>query len=73
MDFSPASIFTSLIVSGVGYVLFSYGHTAKRVPHLLTGICLFLATYLAPGPLSCLGSAAALLGLLWFSVKRLDL
>lgn len=71
MDMSPASLFTSLLVSGVGYVLFSYGRKASRFPHLATGIALFVSSWVAPTPLVSVLIAAALLLVLWVVVKRM--
>ena len=73
MDMSPASLAASLLVSGIGYVLFSYGRKASRWPHLLTGVVLFVVTYVAPSPASSIGISAALLGVLWFAVNRMGL
>ncbi len=73
MDMSPASLAASLLVGGVGYVLFSYGRKASRWPHLLTGIVLFVVTYVAPSPASSIGISAVLLGALWFAVNRMGL
>lgn len=71
MDMSPGSLFTSLAVGGTGYVLFSYGRKASRWPHLVTGIALFLATWVVPSPLACVGVAAGLLAVLWLAVRRM--
>lgn len=71
MDMSPASLAASLLVSGVGYVLFSYGRRATRWPHLLTGVALFVVAYVAPSPASSVGIAAAMLGVLWVAVNRM--
>jgi hypothetical protein len=73
MDLSPASLLTSLLVGGVGYVLFSYGRKANRPPHLITGLTLFVVTWVAPTPLSSVGVSCVLLAALWFAVKRMGL
>jgi hypothetical protein len=73
MDLSPASLVTSLVISGVGYVLFSYGRKANRPPHLLTGLTLFVVTWVAPTPASGVGLSCVLLGALWFVVNRMGL
>lgn len=71
MDMSPAALFVGLVVSGAGYVLFSYGRKASRWPHLLTGIALFAVTFLAPTPLSSALISAGLGVVLWVAVQRL--
>lgn len=73
MDLSPASLAASLLVSGIGFVLFSYGRKASRWPHLLTGLVLFVVTYVAPSPASSIGISAVVLAGLWFAVKRMGL
>lgn len=71
MDMSPTSLFTSLIVSGIGYVLYSYGRKASRIPHLVTGVVLFVTTWIAPSPLASGLITVGLLGVLWIVVKRM--
>jgi hypothetical protein len=40
VDLDLSSIIVSIIVSAVGFVLFSYGRKMSRAPHVVTGIVL---------------------------------
>ncbi len=64
-----AALFASLIVSGVGYVAFSYGRKQKRAPPLALGIALMIFPYFVDGALAIYGIGAALSVLLWVLVK----
>ena len=55
MDFDPTLLMLSLIPSGVGFVLFTYGRKQQRWPQLLCGVLLMVYPYVA-------GSVAAMVG-----------
>ena len=38
MDFSAGSLFANLIVSGVGFFLFSYGRKTTDIPKVVVGL-----------------------------------
>jgi hypothetical protein len=40
MDLSPGSLFGSLIVGAIGFVLFVYGKKQNRMPQLIAGVIL---------------------------------
>lgn len=64
MDFDPASLILSFIVSGVGFVLFSYGRKMQRYPQLVSGLLLMGFPYFVSGPLFIvLGALVIFLGL----------
>ncbi len=65
-----AALFASLIVSGVGYVAFSYGRKQRRAPPLALGIVLMIFPYFVDGALAIYGIGAALSVLLWVLVKQ---
>ena len=64
MSLDPASILASLVVSGVGFVLFSYGKRLRRMPQLATGIVMLVYPYFVPSAGMMLWIAGALLALL---------
>jgi hypothetical protein len=69
VDFSPSSLFASLIISSVGFVLFIYGRKQTRGPQLVAGIVLMLFPYAVPGALWMVLVAALILGLLWMALR----
>jgi hypothetical protein len=69
MNFDFASLFTSLFVSGVGFVLFQYGRKQQRSPHLIAGVVLMVYPYFVGGAMWMFAIAAAILALLWFGVR----
>lgn len=71
MDFSVGSLFASLLVGGIGFVLFVYGRKQSRMPHLVTGFVLMAYPYFVSDTLLMIGIAALLLALLWYAVRRL--
>jgi len=54
-DLDPTLLILSLLPSGVGYVLFTYGRKEHRWPQLLCGILFMVYPYFA-------GSVAAMVG-----------
>ena len=69
MSFDAGSIFVSMIVSGVGFVLFSYGKSRGRPPYLGTGIVLMIYPYFVPSVGAMLAIGAGLVALLTLAVK----
>ena len=69
MSFDPGSLFLSLIVSGVGFVLFVYGKKQERWPQLVAGLVLMVYPYVVGGAVPMLLVGAAVLGALWFAVR----
>ena len=45
MDFDPTLLVLSLLPSGVGFVLFTYGRKQHRFPQLLCGLLLMIYPY----------------------------
>jgi hypothetical protein len=68
MDFDPGSLFVSFLISGVGFVLFSFGKKMERVPQLVTGLVLMVFPYFVSGILPMLGISALLLVGLWVAL-----
>jgi hypothetical protein len=70
LDFDVPSLLAGLLVSSVGYVLFSYGRKTSRPPHMLGGLLLLIFPYFAPGWAWILGIGALICGLIWAAVQR---
>ncbi len=69
MDFSAGPLFTSLVISTLGFGLFRYGRKAERLPQLITGVILMAFPYFVPGVVTMIGIAACLLGGLVFALR----
>ena len=61
MDFDPTLLMVSLIPSGIGFVLFTYGRKAQRWPQMVCGLLLMVYPYFT-GTLTTLLGVGALLG-----------
>lgn len=69
MSFDPGSLFLSLIVSGVGFVLFMYGKKQERWPQLVAGLVLMVYPYFVGDALPMLLVGAGIVGGLWLAVR----
>ena len=69
MDIDGASLVAMLIVSCVGFVVFRYGRSQERFPHVAIGLLLMVFPYVVSDPLLMGLIAAALLGLLWIATR----
>lgn len=67
MNLDASSLIAGFVVSGVGFVLFSYGRKMGRVPQVITGLVLMVFPYFVPNVLLMLGIGAALCGLLYLA------
>jgi hypothetical protein len=65
MDFDVPSLLASLVVSSVGFVIFRYGRSQRRLPHVAVGMALMLFPYAVSSATAIVGIALGLLGLLW--------
>ena len=65
MDIDAASLFASLIVSGVGYFLFSYGRKAADMPKVAVGLVMLVYPYFVSSTIVMIGIAVALVAGLW--------
>jgi hypothetical protein len=70
MSLDPGSLITSLLVSGVGFVLFEYGRRMRRTPQIAVGLVLLIFPYFVTNVFAMLGIAAVLLVLLWLGLMR---
>jgi hypothetical protein len=69
VSLDPGLLFFSLVTSGVGFVLFTYGRKQDRMPHLLAGLVYMVYPYFVPTLLLNVVVAAALGVGLWTVVK----
>jgi hypothetical protein len=69
MNLDANSILASLLIGGVGFVVFAYGKKQRRPPQLLTGLILMVFPYFVGSVPWMVGVAAALLAALWISVR----
>jgi hypothetical protein len=70
MDLSASSLFSSLLVSTIGFALFLYGRKQGRPPHLIGGLVMMLYPYFVPGALLMIGLGALIAGAVWLAAKR---
>lgn len=69
MSFDVSTLAAGFLVSGVGFVLFSYGRKMGRAPHVLGGLVLMVFPYFVPGVWLMLGIAAVLSGLVYLATR----
>jgi len=65
----PNWLLVSLLISGIGTVLFLYGKKEARLPHLLTGAIFFVYPYFTPNLLIMIVLAIILLTGLWYVTR----
>jgi hypothetical protein len=69
MNIDPAYLVASLVVSGVGFVLFSFGKSQKRVSFTVTGLIMLVYPYFITNVPWMLGVLPVLLLLLWLATR----
>ena len=67
---SGASLWASLVISSIGFVLSSYGKKMARPPQLVVGLVLLIYPYFVPALAPMLLVAGVLLLGLWVAVRR---
>jgi hypothetical protein len=65
----PMWLFLSLIVSGVGFVLFRYGRKQERLPHAAAGLLFMVYPYFTPTVVTLVGVGLLLGAGLWVAVR----
>ena len=70
-NLDPGSILMSILVSGVGFVFFSYGRKQSRFPQMLAGVILMIYPYFIPNPWAMLGVGAGICALTWAAIRFL--
>ena len=61
-DFDPVTFLLSMVVSGIGFVAFMYGRKQRRLPQMITGVCLMVYPYFVSNVWLMIGIAVALIG-----------
>jgi len=62
-------IFASLLVSGAGFVVFSYGRSRRRFPHMCVGAVMMGYPYVVTAVPLMLAIMVGLFGLLWLLTR----
>jgi hypothetical protein len=69
MSFDPSSLFVSLMVGSVGFVLLAYGKKQQRLPHIFAGLALMVYPYFVDGWLMMTGVGVVICAGLWWAVQ----
>ena len=69
VNFDPNLLMLSLIPSGVGFVLFTYGRKQDRYPQLVCGILFMVYPYFTQTMTSMIGVGVALGGALYLMMS----
>ncbi|HMI93859.1 MAG TPA: hypothetical protein VK509_20940 [Polyangiales bacterium] len=69
LNVDPGYLIASMLVSSVGFVLFSYGKKQRRFPHTALGIVLLVYPYFVTDVTLMLTIGGLLMGLLFVLVK----
>jgi hypothetical protein len=65
MNFDPKSLVANLFVSSIGFVLWKYGRSQRRVPHTGVGLVMMIYPYMVESVPWMIGLVPVLLLLLW--------
>jgi hypothetical protein len=68
--FTAGSLYASILVSGVGLVLTSYGKKLARPPQLVAGLIMLVYPYFVPRVAPMLIVAGVLLAAMWLAIRR---
>jgi hypothetical protein len=69
MSLDPAALYLSLVIGGVGFVLFVYGKKQDRWPQLVAGLVLMVYPYFVGSAVPMLGVGTAVVAALWLAVR----
>jgi hypothetical protein len=69
MNLDPGYLLASMIVSGIGFVLCSYGRKRRRNGHFGVGLVMLVYPYVITNVALMLGIAGLLLALLWLLTR----
>jgi hypothetical protein len=65
MSFDFGALVAAFVVSGAGFVLFSYGRKLQRPPQVIAGLVLLIGPYFVPGVMWTLLFGLGVFVLLW--------
>lgn len=68
--FTAGSLYASIVVSGIGLVLTSYGKKLARPPQLIAGLVMLVYPYFVPRVVPMLIVAGVLLAVMWLAIRR---
>ena len=68
-DLDPTLLILSLIPSGIGFVLFTYGKKMDRLPQLIGGIALMVYPYFTPTTATLISVGALICAAVWFAIQ----
>jgi hypothetical protein len=69
LDFDPTLLMVSLIPSGIGFVLFTYGRKLNRLPQLVGGVLLMIYPYFTPTMTSMISVGVLICAGVWLAVQ----
>ncbi|HEY0284697.1 MAG TPA: hypothetical protein VGC23_04860 [Vicinamibacterales bacterium] len=69
MTLDPTWLMLSLVPSGIGFILFTYGRKQQRWPHLAAGVLLMVYPYFATTVMSLVAAGAGIGFGLWYAVR----
>ena len=69
MSFDPGWIMVELAVSGVGFVLFTYGRKEQRLPQVAAGLLFMVYPYFVSSAAGLVAGACLLVGGLWVALR----
>ena len=69
LNINPLWLFLSLIPSGIGFVLFTYGRKQSRWPQLWGGVVLMVYPYFTPTATSLTVVGAVIGAGLWWAIR----
>ena len=69
-SFTAGSLYASLVVSGIGLVLATYGKKMARLPQLVVGLVMLVYPYFVPRVVPMLIVAGVLLAAMWLAIRR---
>lgn len=70
MSFDPSPLFLSLVIGGIGFVLFVYGKKQGRWPQLVAGVLFMIYPYFTPSISTMLAVGAVFGIVLWWALRR---
>jgi hypothetical protein len=69
MSFDPGWIMVELVVSGVGFVLFTYGRKQQRIPQAAAGVLFMVYPFFVSSVTGLIVGAGLLVAGLWLALR----